>query len=42
MDLPHYHGIGLAGSGGEAVLAGVTSDEGAAGGGGATKEVTGG
>lgn len=42
MDLPHYHGIGLAGSGGEAVLAGVTSDEGAAGGAGGTKEVTGG
>jgi len=40
MDLPHYHGIGLTGSGGDAVLAGVAGDEGAAGGGG-TKEVTG-
>jgi NADH-quinone oxidoreductase subunit H len=39
MDLPHYHGIGLTGSGGNAVLAGVAGDEGAAGGG--TKEVTG-
>jgi len=40
MDLPHYHGIGLTGSGGDAVLAGVAGDEGAAGAGG-TKEVTG-
>jgi NADH-quinone oxidoreductase subunit H len=41
MDLPHYHGIGLTSSGGDAVLAGVTGDEGAAGHGGGPKEVTG-
>jgi NADH-quinone oxidoreductase subunit H len=40
MDLPHYHGIGLVGSG-EAVLAGVTRDDGAGGDDGGTKEVTG-
>jgi hypothetical protein len=40
MDLPHYHGIGLAGSGGDPVLAGVTGDDSATGNGG-TKEVTG-
>jgi NADH-quinone oxidoreductase subunit H len=40
LDLPHYHGIGLTGSG-EAVLAGVTRDDGAGGDGGGTKEVTG-
>jgi hypothetical protein len=41
MDLPHYHGIGLAGTGGDAVLAGVTRDEGATAIGGGMKEVTG-
>ncbi|HTX82002.1 MAG TPA: NADH-quinone oxidoreductase subunit NuoH [Streptosporangiaceae bacterium] len=40
LDLPHYHGIGLTGSG-EAVLAGVTRDDGAGGDDGGTKEVTG-
>jgi NADH-quinone oxidoreductase subunit H len=40
LDLPHYHGIGLAGSG-KPVLAGVTGDDGAAGGDGGAKEVTG-
>jgi NADH-quinone oxidoreductase subunit H len=40
LDLPHYHGIGLAGSAGNPVLAGVTGDDSAAAGGG-TKEVTG-
>ena len=40
LDLPHYHGIGLEGSG-KPVLAGVTGDEGATGGDGGTKEVTG-
>jgi NADH-quinone oxidoreductase subunit H len=38
LDLPHYHGIGLA-SAGQPVLAGVTGDDSVAGG---TKEVTGG
>jgi NADH-quinone oxidoreductase subunit H len=41
LDLPHYHGIGLASSGGDAVLAGVTGEDGATGHGGGTKEVTG-
>jgi NADH-quinone oxidoreductase subunit H len=41
MDLPHYHGIGLGGSGGEAVLAGVAGDDSAAGPDGGPKEVTG-
>ncbi len=41
MDLPHYHGIGLTGSGGEPVLAGVTGDDSATEHGGGTKEVTG-
>jgi NADH-quinone oxidoreductase subunit H len=40
LDLPHYHGIGLTSSG-EAVLAGVTRDDGAGGDDGGTKEVTG-
>jgi NADH-quinone oxidoreductase subunit H len=40
LDLPHYHGIGLTGSG-EAVLAGVARDDGAGGDDGGTKEVTG-
>ncbi|HTZ94396.1 MAG TPA: NADH-quinone oxidoreductase subunit NuoH [Streptosporangiaceae bacterium] len=40
MDLPHYHGVGLAGSGGDPVLAGISGDDSATGTGG-TKEVTG-
>jgi NADH-quinone oxidoreductase subunit H len=39
LDLPHYHGIGLAGSI-KPVLAGVTGDDAATGNGGAGKEVT--
>ena len=40
LDLPHYRGIGLAGSA-KPVLAGVTGDDSAAGHDGGTKEVTG-
>jgi NADH-quinone oxidoreductase subunit H len=40
LDLPHYHGIGLTGSG-KPVLAGVTRDDSAGGDDGGTKEVTG-